>query len=913
MKKLIVCLLTMTVLLSVFTTSFAESTDSSNSQNIDYATDILKGLNIYNNSNSNYEKITRIEFIANLCEIIDSNNISSYNNDNVSDIIDVQEADKRYVELALKKGLIKKPSDKKFYPDKTVDLDFAAYAFVAMTGHFYDLQRGSYLNKADSLGITKGVNNFDALTYADFVIMLYNMLDSKYLMPVNNGIGEYEESDDTVLEHFFGLNKFNARLVSNSYTDLTNSINLTGNYIALQRTYDNVIETFECNYEYDTELLGRNVTAYYSENEETVVYMALRKNDECLVEINGINIINFDVQSRKLSYQKMKSGNRWEEKYVVDSVKIPINIDIIYNGQFTLEHSYVFEVLNGNEDLNVEKVCIYDIDGDSKADMLKVDAYDNVLVKTINHTEYTLYDSITGKRYEFDTNSIVKVEDLKGSTLDFSSIKSKDVASIYRGKGTQPLVRIVVSNNIKNEYIVSRYEKNNVWYVETENTKYPISKCLVNAGIGFSLGKEYKLYLDHVGYIVKVSELDTVYNNIGSVVKINETEQSSDKIELQIYTANGEFVTHQIAEKVYIDGEKVVIDNTTWTYVDKNGNEININQQLKKGIIQFNVNSNNEINKIYFPKKDGEPGIITYSSGMANPEEVFTDSEKYTLRFKTNGNYFIPHKSGTDVMNFVALSSDAKIMTVPSDNITSGRERYYKITESIKNDTEAAVVGYSFSKDALKSDIVVIISDGSASIENSAYYVVKSKYLSLNSDDMPALTLECMSGSGSITTFVGEDEIIPLCDTETGKIKDNDANVSVGDIIKVALNNSGELSAIGKAYDYVNKTGTLVNPTYWYTSNRFVYSSVYDIDDDAVAYVVGKEIADESSLNNSLQVVGLGKTSAVIVKQGRSIPTVEYGNISQVIGYKEDSSRYSTMILSGGHGEPSFVVFYLKE
>ena len=236
--------------------------------------------------------------------------------------------------------------------------------------------------------------------------------------------------------------------------------------------------------------------------------------------------------------------------------------------------------------------------------------------------------------------------------MKLSAIKRNDVISMYSGRGTNPLIKIVVSTSIKNEYLVSRYEKDGREYVETQNIHYLISEDLIAAGESFSLGKEYKLYLDHLGCIVKMEEADSIYNNIGSVVNVGAVEEAfSQKLELQIYTANGEFKTYNTAEKLYIDGKRIQIDGDTWMYIDNNGNAVNLVTQLRRGIIQFNVNSKNEIHKIYFPSEKGQEGIITYSSSMANPEGAFNDPEKYTLRYKSNGRYFIPNAVGERRIN----------------------------------------------------------------------------------------------------------------------------------------------------------------------------------------------------------------------------------------------------------------------
>ena len=169
-----------------------------------------------------------------------------------------------------------------------------------------------------------------------------------------------------------------------------------------------------------------------------------------------------------------------------------------------------------------------------------------------------------------------------------------------------------------------------------------------------------------------------------------------------------------------------------------------------------------------------------------------------------------------------------------------------------------------------------------------------------------------MNSTGNISTFAGEGNKIPQCDPETGKILNDNISLAVGDVIKVALSATGEISAIGKMYDSESKTGTLLNPTYWYANKRFVYASVYDVDDNAISYVVGKDIVSDN-VATELNVVGLNSDKAVLVKQGRNGKVVEYGSLSEVIGYKEATDKYSKAIFAGAYGETSLMVFYLND
>ena len=148
------------------------ASESDTASQIEYAADVLSGIDIYRNSGSLSAVMSRIEFVRELSNIADKENNFIYSEDEY--ISDVSKADKQYVAAALQNGIIRKSEDGKFYPDKAADVDFAAYAFVAMAGYVEDLNNGTHVLKANALGIMKDVDLSGEITKGSFILMLYN-------------------------------------------------------------------------------------------------------------------------------------------------------------------------------------------------------------------------------------------------------------------------------------------------------------------------------------------------------------------------------------------------------------------------------------------------------------------------------------------------------------------------------------------------------------------------------------------------------------------------------------------------------------------------------------------------------------------------------------------------------------------
>ena len=82
------------------------------------------------------------------------------------------------------------------------------------------------------------------------------------------------------------------------------------------------------------------------------------------------------------------------------------------------------------------------------------------------------------------------------------------------------------------------------------------------------------------------------------------------------------------------------------------------------------------------PKKQAEKGVLSYSAGMNNPEDVLTYPTQNILRFKTNNSFFFPDETGRSCMNFVGVDTNTKIIRIPSKNIVDNRSSYYGTLKS---------------------------------------------------------------------------------------------------------------------------------------------------------------------------------------------------------------------------------------
>ncbi len=589
-------------------------------------------------------------------------------------------------------------------------------------------------------------------------------------------------------------------------------------------------------------------------------------------------------------------------------------MDIILNGQFTFEHKYVYDLLEGKGSLNIASVHLYDIDGDSKSDLMNIDAYQDYLVKSTSTTDdnLSILDSVSNTRITIENGNkdIVSIENEKGESIRFNNIKSDDIVSVFQGLGSVNYTKIVVSSRVETQYLKETYREFGKQYIATDEDVYSLSQGIKAENPEISLGRAYKLYIDAFGVVADYRVSDSIYDSIAAVVQFSMKKGMDHTLSAKLFTATGNFVNYDFANEYYIDGLPAIFNGETWMYNSKE-----VTETLKKEVFQFELNGKGEIRNVYLPSGEKQDGKISHTLGMLNVENILNDPNNYTMIYKRNGKHFIPYGSGTSYMNFIVLNAHAKVITIPSTTVVKNREAYFRVQEGeLSNDYRAAAIGYSFSPDSTVSDLVVMISDGSSDLSSSSYYVVSDVYTCLNKEGAVVKGLSLMKNDGSVTEFYGEDEEIMECHPESGeKIRDN-AEINVGDVIKIALNAAGEINAVGKFYDCNAGKGSMNNVTYWYTGNRFVYGCVYDIDTRSLAYVTGTSITPSMNFQTSLNLQGLLSAKAVMIKPGRNAEKiVEYGTIGEVVSYKENPELYSKMVLAGGYGEQSLLAFYLHE
>lgn len=911
MKRIIAFGLMLIFLLSNTAISVSAGEGSYNETYYTEAGKLLNKLGITsgNNGTETGTPITRIDFVKMAVDAISKGRGNVYGGK--TSYTDVSASDSGYVCFAVDAGLL--PSGTRLYPDAAADLDFAKMVLTGAAG--YEISGSLYKKTAIEIGLTVKLRSIGAsdFTKGDANVMIYNLLISESVK--RTSIDKYEIADETLLEALYDLEYAKGCLSADENSAME------GNPCGDGQIRINVLrssEVLDLSYEEDvSELLGRYVKVYYNSDYEAVLLSALY-SDDIKVEIGGDEFSGYDSASRKLSYKVYSASSRWESASKEAHEKIPASADIIYNGRFTLQHDFVYDILENGSGYNVDRVLIIDSDKDGKTDLLKVEAYKTVMVKSVSANELIIKDKMTDEIIDIDGKTsdgtyrevTVSVFDKSGAEASFSAIKENTVISVFEALGAPYEVKIVVTSSVIEGKVTAKNKGEEPFTISVDGFEYPVSKAFEPYMDEIISGNEYTLYFDHNGFVSGYAFGVSSVSDAGGVVKLVIPEESEGSLEFRLFNINGEFVTYRTADKWSVNGKRVDTDQSGRpVYKDDTGTVVDVMNMLKTAFVQYKLDSADNIKAIITAKKNAKAGELGYVTGMNNPEAVFKNPGDYQGTHKMNGKYIFPRQGYESAMNFMAVSTKTKIIKMPSANITSDRESYFSVVSSLKNDEDASYVGYTFGgENQIVADIVVMVNESSSDPTDSDYYAVKDICQAVNQNDEVGYKLTLVSYKGGEQTITTEKLEFPGYNNNTGEPTGEMLDISKGDVIKYGTNSAGDASSFIMMYDVSTDVFQPVNQDKFYVSKRLVKGSIYSINGNNFSYVFG-DITDPSSIR---PMVGFAKNVIIVDMnaQDSAEDFMKIGTVADLVSYVEDPNNYDSIIFGGSYGEVSVAIAY---
>lgn len=808
---------------------------SSETQSYNEAIEVLTALELINRADdaafNTSDSMTRGEFITILVRALGLNEgITSEAQSLPFTDVDSAASYAGSVLYAYKLGIISGGSDGKFNPDQSIKTEEALKMLITTLGYTARAERkggypGGYIQLAkekkitDKLAVTAG----EALDKGTAAQLILNTLDVNVmqLSAVTGTDEKFVEIDgETLLSENFRVTKSEGIVKATELSRLTGPTGLDTGRIEIGKTQYVTGDTGAW------ELLGYNVTCYSREADgvnELLFAAKNSKNTVLTVAAEDIEKSDSDFSKRKFVYQDENDKRRTQS--------ISPYAYLIYNGKA------LTDFVKADLAPSAGEVTLIDNDRDGAADVILVKEYQNLVVGDISTTSMTVFDEDNSSKYlcfdpEGDKYDFCLTKN--GKNIAFNAIKSGNVVSYAMSSNTtgKKFVYAEVSDSSLHGTVNGKYTEGSGSYFTVGEEDYRLAANFSGKYAYIALKDSGTFYLDIYGRIAAYKE-DTLDNEMYGFLLSYKCGKKGLNTEhyFEIYTMNGEIDKIDTAERFYLDGQLIklqdlapggglsapnaveaVLKNNVdetgdiGTYVDKT----NFNQ-----VIRYRLNYEGKIDKIDTLTADSEDGSLT-------KDALRTDADGNSL----NRYYLKPQGAfGLDRVDFL-IDENTLVFVVPeigkhgdANNFLVARAMDYLV-----NGTSYVAEAYDMS-DAKICALLVQYGDATDyAVNQETAITLVEKIASAQNEDGDVVGKLYGINSGKTVTLLAENSTLL-----TG--------LKTGDIIRYSTNARGDINSVTK---YVDKTTTPQEwregsgSTRYYSRFKLVYGMLKEKNGDTI-------------------------------------------------------------------------------
>ena len=519
-------------------------------------------------------------------------------------------------------------ADKNFMPDETISLNDAVRAVVCALGYkqYAEAAGGgaagydSAARRAEILdGIPYGSDKLDEVTAK---ILILNMLNSRIV--TLNGSNEFVADADTLLMSRYGIQK------TSGIVNATMINSLTQAGIEKRPTVtigSEVFSTAEDDTDDYSDYIGFSVNAYYNDDGELIAAAKTEKN-----ETVSFPAAEAEFQDNyTISY--WDDGRRSTLRYKLDE-----DYYFMYNGALSDRipnavlaslNDGIVELLDNDNDRRYEIVTIKHptyivVKGTSKENKLVYDKYSSDSVLDLSNDDIILH--IAGR----DGEAIRFLDISEGQTYECFISEDGELVELS-------LVPGVVSGK------VNTFSEDEI---EIDGTKYKLTEYFRQNYAGtVKIGKDYSFVIASdnkiIGYLQSANDMKVGYLSYAGW----EDGAEGDSILVRIFTADSEFVTYTIKDKVNADGSSVSVSNLY--------NRLVAGENVIGQLLGYSADENGVIRSLDFAEvnKSESIGAEKKEGNSLTEYEFDTQGVSDAFYFKENVNLIYPFYtvSGTTV------------------------------------------------------------------------------------------------------------------------------------------------------------------------------------------------------------------------------------------------------------------------
>lgn len=605
--------------------------------------------------------------------------------------------------------------------------------------------------------------------------------------------------DITYISRYYNIVRTSAVITANSITDFDGD---TLNYGQIKA--DGVLMTVNETTVSVGDYIGQKVELFCVLNggKYEVVHYELGENN--------VTVLNSDdIVSASYSEYVYESETGKEKK-----VKLAERAIVVYNN--SVATSYGLNVINPYSDGRFDGIvkCV-DNDGDNRADVIFVEAYETMVVGSVKDgiITPTVRQGDPIDLNDYDDNN-VNFMNVAGQAISKDDIEAGDILTYYRD----------LNNKVTTVYVTVESSSGKIDYIEKQGNvvkKVSIGGIEYECSNGVSRNSDNEklapgmfvtVYFDRYG---KVSDLEiSVFEGeLGLIVDHKPDSRGLiDSYIVKIFGADAKFKTFKLADKIKFNEESPIKPED---FLSKFGTEAT-SGKIKRQVIKYSTNADGELNK-----------VVTANPRLDSDGEYVSDFFIYKDFDGTTAHAY------TDVFSCFALRiypGKSKVFVMPEDNMRDN-EKLYKVGYRFSDGTAYKFIAYGDDKNSASPAAILYTtsSDTSTNLNtNRDIFAVERVAHRLNEEGDAVADLVGWYHEDSVGSTIGSIEIADLEDLKT---KLGGTLPEAGDILKFSKDVEGKIE--NASYVFKKSVGKPVgnfagNPNMAYnsTGNRFVYGDV---------------------------------------------------------------------------------------
>ena len=584
-------------------------------------------------------------------------------------------------------------------------------------------------------------------------------------------------------------------------------------------------EVFDAYYvENPYDFLGYNVDMYYKDSRDVdskQIILIEKSSDNTEISIDVQDVI--EISNGKIKYY---DGNK-EKKMSFISV-----VPVIYNGTAS-KNKFSFDMIKNKEGA----VRLVDNDGDSVADVVFIDVYDNYIVSYVNRDKQFIYVKDGNKvPLELDVTTddpYTVIYDEFGVETSINALTVNSLISIYKSDNTayQKYMRVYVSGStITGQVEEIREDK----YVTIDGTEYELSDFISDEykDVLINVGEHVIVKLDVNGKIA-YAQRDFINSEMqyGYLVHAAKVDSIFGKVSFKIFTMNGQFHVFESSKKIKVDGKMYDAENFTVNtglaaVLNRASKAMNVavsDDNCYASIIRYQVNSTGEIIAID-TVINGTTGAQAVRGDVSNEYDCLRMIDSGEERYRSDINTLGPKyaiKQGALGINYPSVSSNDK------DNV----RKYVAapVNEILVNDELSRAWLFSIDDSKALYDFVAV-EGGSSQYEEMNHTVrmevVDRVYEVLDEETDKVIHMVAVYSNGQRVEYKVDPDLLSVNSNTV-------ANLKKGDLIRYKYDSNKYIRSFTILYSSSDDTSysltSFENYVYWRSFQAmrgYVYSSI---------------------------------------------------------------------------------------